>query len=277
MCDGDHSPRSRNCPRYQFEQEVLDVANNQYISIGSAKQVVMGANKTPNSSYAKVIQTMKVNSFRARREAPTTKPPVSVPQGETSSERAPESVSQKEAPTPKAPEIKSRPSSNNHSGGTRPKTSKQSETKERHHPSKSSVVNSHKEKTSRKDTSSKKTCRDDSDSNDGFIPTKRIKSHRSSENVPMTVEVSNSFAVLASLEGQPDIAENSPKPQRARSVEDLSSSLKQAEAISANKSSLLCSLPKPSIPSGTRVKILNFNNALQCQSSGKDAPAGKQD
>ena len=276
LCDGDHSPRSRNCPRYQFEQEVLDVANNQYISIGSAKQVVMGANKTPNSSYAKVIKAMKVNSFRARREVPTTKAPESAPQGEMTSDRAPESVSQKEAPTPTAPEIKTRPPSNNHSGGARPRSSKPSESKDKHHPSKSSVVNSHKEKSSKKEASSKKTSRDDSDSNDGFVPTKRIKSHRSSENVPMAVEVSNSFSVLASLEGQPDITENFPKPQRTRSVEDLPASLKQAEGISVNKSSL-CSLPKPSIPSGTRVKILNFNNALQCQSSGKDAPAGKQD
>ena len=276
LCDGDHSPKSRNCPRYQFEQEVLDVANNQYISIGSAKQVVMGANKTPNSSYAKVIKAMKVSSFRARREVPTTKAPVSAPQGDMPSERDPESVSQKEAPTPKAPEIKSKPSSNNHSGGTRPKTSKQSETKERHNPPKSSVANTPKEKSSKKEASSKKTSRDDSDSNDGFVPTKRIKSYRSSENVPMAVEVSNSFSVLASLEGQPDITE---KPQRTRSVEDIPASLKQAEAKSAkgDKSSLICSLPKPSIPSGTRVKILNFNNALQCQSSGKDAPAGKQD
>ena len=52
LCEGDHSPKSRNCPRFKFEQEVLDVANNQFISIGSAKQIVMGANKSPNSSYA---------------------------------------------------------------------------------------------------------------------------------------------------------------------------------------------------------------------------------
>ena len=78
LCDGDHSPKSRNCPRFQFEQEVLDVANNQYISIGSAKRMVMGANKTPNSSYAKVINAMKVSSFRARREVPIPKAPESV-------------------------------------------------------------------------------------------------------------------------------------------------------------------------------------------------------
>ena len=277
LCEGDHSPKSRNCPRFQFEQEVLDVANNQFISIGSAKRIVMGANKTPNSSYAKVIRAMKVSSFRARREVPTTNAPESAPQGEMPSVRAAEPAPQKVAPTPKAPEIKPRPSSNNHSGGTRPKSAKPSETKEKNHPPKPSVVSSHKEKTSRKEANSKKTSRDDSDSNDGFIPTKRIKSHRSSENVPMAVEVSNSFAVLAPLEGQPDTTENLSKPKKTRSVEDIPASLKQAEAISINKSSLLCSLPKPSIPSGTRVKILNFNNALQCQSSGKDAPAGKQD
>ena len=74
LCDGDHSPRSRNCPRYKFEQDVLDTANNEFISIGSAKQIVMGANKSPDSTYAKVIKAIKIKSFKApQRETPVTK------------------------------------------------------------------------------------------------------------------------------------------------------------------------------------------------------------
>ena len=69
----------------------------------------------------------------------------------------------------------------------------------------------------------KKSSRDDTEPNEGSVPTKRIKSHKSSENVPMAVEVSNSFAVLNTLEGQSDfIVGNASKPQRTRSVEDLS-------------------------------------------------------
>ena len=299
LCEGSHSPKSRDCPRFKFEQEVLEVANSHYVSIGNAKGIVMGANKSPNSSYAKVIKALKLNSFRPRREVPATKAselghqkepptpkaPESVPQNEPPTPNAPESAPQEEPPTPKAPEMKSR-SSHNHPSGAKPRSSKTSEPRERHHPVKS-AINADKEKTSKREKnanksegSSKKSSRDDSDSNDGFIPTKRIKSHRSSENVPMAVEVSNSFSVLASLEGQSDIAvERVQKPQRTRSVEDIPSSLSQSEGISLNasKTTSTCTLPKPTFPPGSRVKLLNFNNALQCQSSGKVAPAGKQD
>ena len=227
LCEGAHSPKSRDCPRFEFEQEVLEVANSHYISIGNAKGIVMGANKTPNSSYAKVIKALKLNSFRPRREVratksselghqkepPTPKAPESAPQKEPPTPKATESAPQKEPPTPKGPEVKSRPS-HNHPSGAKSKSSKSSEPRDKHNPAKSATANVDKEKTSK---SSKKSSREDSDSNDGFIPTKRIKSHRSSENVPMPVEVSNSFSVLASLEGQSDIAvERVPKPQRTR-------------------------------------------------------------
>ena len=37
----------------------MEVANNQHISIGSAKRQVLGANKHPESTYASVIKQMK--------------------------------------------------------------------------------------------------------------------------------------------------------------------------------------------------------------------------
>ena len=58
-CKGSHSPNSRECPRRQFEQEIMEVANNQHISIGSAKRQVMGANKRGESTYASIIKQMK--------------------------------------------------------------------------------------------------------------------------------------------------------------------------------------------------------------------------
>ena len=45
-CDGNHSPASRRCPRYRFEEEVVETANNEHISIGSAKRIVMAANSS---------------------------------------------------------------------------------------------------------------------------------------------------------------------------------------------------------------------------------------
>ena len=45
-CDGNHSPASRWCPRYRFEEEVVETANSGHISIGSAKRIVMAANSS---------------------------------------------------------------------------------------------------------------------------------------------------------------------------------------------------------------------------------------
>ena len=58
-CDGNHSPVSRKCPRYRFEEDVVETANNEHISIGSAKRIVMAANSSENSSYASAIKRIK--------------------------------------------------------------------------------------------------------------------------------------------------------------------------------------------------------------------------
>ena len=58
-CTGNHSPTSKECPRNKFEQEVKDVAQNQHISIGSAKWQIMAANRSSTSSYAQAIKQMK--------------------------------------------------------------------------------------------------------------------------------------------------------------------------------------------------------------------------
>ena len=282
LCEGDHSPRSRDCPRFKFEQEVLDVANNQYISIGNAKQMVMGANRTPHSTYAKVVNKLKSNSFRAsRKESPPTKTHESAPRTEIPISVSPEVESTLNNPSggtkprtqgnstgasPNAPK-------HNPSGGTKPRTQgnstritpeapKPKEQKEKSQ----SKSDAKKEKAPKRDKplsksggNSKKSSRDDTEPNEGSVPTKRIKSHKSSENVPMAVEVSNSFAVLNTLEGHSDfIVGSAPKPQRTRSVEDLS---------------------RPFLPSShsiPRVRKLNFNNALPSQSPPKAHAAGKQ-
>ena len=57
-CDGNHSPASRRYPRYRFE-EVGETANNEHISIGSAKRIVIAANSSENSTYASAIEKLK--------------------------------------------------------------------------------------------------------------------------------------------------------------------------------------------------------------------------
>ena len=57
--DGNHSPSSNECPRNKFEREVIETANVERISIGSAKRQVMGANRSENSSYVAAIKKIK--------------------------------------------------------------------------------------------------------------------------------------------------------------------------------------------------------------------------
>ena len=56
---GNHSPASRRCPRYRFEEVVVETANNEHISIGSAKRIVMAANSSENSTHASAIKKIK--------------------------------------------------------------------------------------------------------------------------------------------------------------------------------------------------------------------------
>ena len=50
----------------------MEVANNQHISIGSAKRQVLGANKHPESTYASMIKQMKIPA--KNRGSTTPKP-----------------------------------------------------------------------------------------------------------------------------------------------------------------------------------------------------------
>ena len=54
-----HLPSSNECPRKKFEREVIETANVECISIGSAKRQVVGANRSENSSYVAAIKKIK--------------------------------------------------------------------------------------------------------------------------------------------------------------------------------------------------------------------------
>ena len=58
-CSGEHSPNSKICPRYRFEQDILETADAEHISIGSAKRKLMGANRSLDSTYASVVKNMR--------------------------------------------------------------------------------------------------------------------------------------------------------------------------------------------------------------------------
>ena len=238
----------------------------------------MGANKTPNSSYAKVIKTLKMTGFRScQRESPiteSTEPPV---------------AENTESPASQSPEVRSLPTTQNHPEGARPKHKRSSVPNGRQSPSKVSNLEKEKAKkanlsTRAEGSTSKKSSRQDN--NDESTPSKRVKGHSSSESASKRVkgsssdnvsdmEISNSFAALEPLEGQPDkIVPDAPKPQRARSAENISAVAHQKERKNL-LSSQSHSSPRSSLPTGSKVKRLNFNN-MQSQSPPKAHAAGKQ-
>ena len=48
LCVGKHSPSSKDCPRCKYEKEIVETADVEQISIGSAKRQIMGANRSEN-------------------------------------------------------------------------------------------------------------------------------------------------------------------------------------------------------------------------------------
>ena len=138
-----------------------------------------------------------------------------------------------------------------------------------------------KPKTSNKmEECSKKASRDDRDTTEGFIPPKRMKSYRSSEEELVT---SNSFAALESLEGtDTDITEYSFKPQRTRSVENIPNTSEQYEALTPREGKAShdphrrSSFSKPFPPPASRVRKLDFNNFQQGEGPQKAHAAGKK-
>ena len=66
-CTGNHGPTSRNCSRFRFEHDIVTLAEDEHISLGSAKRRVMGANKDPSSTYSLVVRKLKGNKFEWRQ------------------------------------------------------------------------------------------------------------------------------------------------------------------------------------------------------------------
>ena len=65
-CGDQHRPLSKLCPRFGLEQEILEVADTEHISIGSAKRQVMAANEEPGSTYASAVRKMKVKNAKKK-------------------------------------------------------------------------------------------------------------------------------------------------------------------------------------------------------------------
>ena len=82
------------------EQEVLQVANNQHISIGGARWQVMGANKDPSSSYASAIRKFKKNKFPPQAAAKAPQAAAEAPQAAAEAPQAAAEARQAAAEAP---------------------------------------------------------------------------------------------------------------------------------------------------------------------------------
>ena len=280
-CGGNHPPSSRECIRFKFEQEILEVAHNEFISIGSAKRIVMGANQSPESSYASVLREMRSKSNSTRNRATYQKvqshipPPVAPQPSENMNIRAPSTDmlptrettgqvvkkqtfhsisrdtagsssnnSSKDTSTNALNKLKTKNSIN-----TKPEN-RQTKSKEQRPPR---IRKAKEQRTSSAESimetdisTSQKGQREDSDLEEFNIPNKRHRSHKSPQkDSTKTVDTSNSYSPLSISEGECD---------------DLN-----ALKISKNP-------PKDKESTGAKVKLQKNFNIHQAPASSKDEP-----
>ena len=240
-CGGNHLPSSRTCARFRFEQEVLDVAHNEFVSIGNAKQIVMGANQSPDSSYASVLKEIrnKFNNTRSRSKylskpssTPTADTPSDIVNTEVPSPSKPHLMENQSQKTDKQTSLKPNATTggqpNSHKGNSHKGTSNKGTKKLE---SKSSVLagahalqtkpkeqktpqtkNSMEDHTSSIESimdanvsNSQKAQREHSDSEEFNIPNKRHRSHKSPQNSFDAISTSNSYAPLNISEKEHDV------------------------------------------------------------------------
>ena len=60
--------------RRKFEQSILEKANEEHISFGSAKRIIMGANTDITSTYASVVRRLKSSAPRRGVKTPQRNP-----------------------------------------------------------------------------------------------------------------------------------------------------------------------------------------------------------
>ena len=229
-CDGSHPPTSKECMRFKFEQEVLEVAHNEFISMSNAKRIVMGANQSSDSSYASVLRNIRNNSFGSRSRSKvspspsngSTSVPVYVHVSRSQKNVSTRPSSSKENVSENNPNIVSQESSSsrnsnrntqnkpNKSDNNAPKKSTTTTGKEE--ATKVSHPGPSKQKKQRSsslvslmdfdDQSSSKTQRKDRDIDDFNVPSKRHRSNKYQKDPVSEINTSNSFSALSLPEGE---------------------------------------------------------------------------
>ena len=201
-CEGNHSPDFGECPIRKFQKEVLEVANDLHISIGSAKKQVMAANRDHTSSYANAIKKLrsKANSYKTtinRRSSPPT--PSSSdqqkshtrPQNNQTLDSTPESVS-----TPAKMDTDTLPdlsvaveSDNNNASATNHSLDNPTDTSEHEAELPKSI-------TVELPTSTVTVTKKNSPDSEGFISGKKRHRTNSPKKEHCEIETQNSYAIL---------------------------------------------------------------------------------
>ena len=70
-CKGPHSPNWRQCPIYKFNQDILNLAENEHISVGAARRQLRRHPSAPMQTFA---STLKKTSNKIPNKAPPTTP-----------------------------------------------------------------------------------------------------------------------------------------------------------------------------------------------------------
>ena len=302
-CKGSHFPNSRECPRYKFEQEVVEVANNEHVSFGSAKRLIMGANKDLSSTYASIIKDMNqpvtgthenktksYNSFNSRGILNAKQPTSHVPS--TSQSMNPNDVKPKQS-KPFPEDIKKRvPDEMNFKNKTKSQRDvdskslpmEQDTNKSKNKCQKVDIID---ETMTNRMTANKKCARVDNDPDDFTIPSKKKRAQKNSfGNIDEEIEISNPFSVFNKDQPVNENNERHPGFQAGRNNSEerdetvIKSCNKKERNFHSNKNEskypLLSSQRKTTESSHLKTKKLtqNFNNQ-QSPVSSQDCMAVK--
>ena len=257
-CGGNHPPTSKDCSRFKFEQDILEVAHNEFISIGSAKRKVMGANQSPDSSYASVVREMKKRQYSNKKKL----------NHQSTSSARPESSNTKD------PSAETPLKNNSNMTGTKLKVSSDQPKITPEKPiSKSAIPSSHGGQSKTKKNKAKSTeslldasiptgqkmPREESDLEDFNLPNKRHRTQRSPKKTSDETDTSNRFTPLTIDENGQNQSHSPPSHRKSKSLVDNS-----------QKQDKISNTPQKAVEqNGSKIKLQKNFSAQQKSSSFK--------
>ena len=270
-CQGAHLTTSRDCPAFIYEQDVRMTAEDQHISLGEARRLVLGAGIHSGATYSKATKNRNQSGQSRRRSIPRPSQPSSSTYDQSS---------RKESPTPGSSTPKKEKTRENdprrRSPSVRPKATNATSSSTSTHATPGETGDGSSKKNGKSEKKGDPKARNQNKSStkdaDGFIPPP-IQKRAKRSSLPVTTSflaLSNAFDPL-NLEKK--------DPTKYSHKRDSSQQVKRSQVHSSDEDSLEEGLraihgiikPQPTLSMSPEV-FLSAEDASVEQSSFEDPP-----